>query len=257
MTEEYNELLFLDEREEKEEKEEIMIGYARISTPSQSITRQIRNIKAIYPNCAVIEEIYTGTKLDRPKWEKIMRLCKRGKVNTIVFDSVSRMSRSKQEGSQLYLELFRRGIRLIFLKEPFINTDEYKKAMAKQINIKLDINDKATTQLMRGIFNSLNKYFVELAFEQAEKEVEDLRQRTREGLISARLRGAQIGRKKGTIVVTKKSLKCKRIIRKNFKAFDGNLNCADTIKLCGNIARSTFYRYVNQMLDEDAGKKEN
>jgi len=244
------------------EKERSVIGYVRISTPSQSITRQIRNIKEKYPNAVIVEEVYTGTRLDRPRWEMIMRQVRQGKVDTIVFDSVSRLSRSKGEGSSLYLELYRRKINLVFLKEPFINTDEYRKAMQKQIDMDFDVNDKATSQLMKGIFNSLNQYFldlatkqVELAFEQAEKEVMDLRQRTKEGLMSARLRGVQLGRAKGTKIETKKAIKCKKIIRKHFTAFGGKNNAAETVRLCGNIARSTFYRYVNQMLVEDQEKR--
>ena len=72
--------------------------------------------------------------------------------------------------------------------------------------------------------------------------------------MSARLRGVQLGRKKGEKIETKKSINCKRIIRKHFTAFGGKNNAAETVRLCGGIARSTFYRYVNQMLDEDAAK---
>lgn len=42
-------------------------GYCRISTPQQSITRQIRNIKAEYPKAIILEEAFTGTKMNRPK----------------------------------------------------------------------------------------------------------------------------------------------------------------------------------------------
>ncbi len=242
-------------------KNERIIGYCRVSSNCQDIQRQIRNIKAAYPTAVIVEEVFSGRKISRPKWDKVMSLVKNGLVDTIVFDSVSRMSRSKEEGSRLYFALYRANVRLVFLREPCINTDEYRKAMDKQIDISLKIDDKATTELMNGIFDSLNRYFVELAskqvelcYEQAEKEVEDLRQRTREGLLSARLRGKQLGRKKGTKVETRKAIKCKRIIRKKFTAFGGDLNAADTIRLCGNIARSTFYRYVNELLEDDALK---
>ena len=46
-------------------------GYCRISTREQSIERQIRNIKSIYEEAIIIEEIFTGTKIyNRPKWNK-------------------------------------------------------------------------------------------------------------------------------------------------------------------------------------------
>lgn len=122
---------------------------------------------------------------------------------------------------------------------------------------------------MHGIFKSLNGFFedlatrqIELAFEQSEKEVKDLQQRTKEGLLSARLRGVELGRAKGTKVETKKAIRCKKIIKKRFTAFGGDLNAADTIRCCAGpsgkqIARSTFYRYVNELLVEDAKRKDN
>ncbi len=261
----YIELTNMTEKTEKSGKK-ITIGYCRVSTKSQSITRQIRNIKEQYPDAIIVEEVFTGTRLDdRPKWNKVvMKQVKKGVVDTIVFDSVSRLSRSKSEGSQLYLKLFSMGISLVFIKEPFINTEEYKKALSNQLDFSLCLGDKATEQLMNGIFKSLNKYFtqlatrqVELAFEQAEAEVLQLKQRTREGLLSAKLnRGVVLGRKKGTKIETKKARKCKKFIKKHFEAFGGELTASECAKMC-SIARSTFYRYVNSLIEnEHEGKNE-
>ena len=93
-------------------------SYCRISTREQSIERQIRNAKEIYPNCIVIEETFTGTKIyNRPKWNKLLEQVKPG--DTIVFDSVSRMSRNAEEGFKVYEELFNKGIELIFISLSF------------------------------------------------------------------------------------------------------------------------------------------
>ncbi|WP_462404573.1 recombinase family protein [Enterocloster bolteae] len=43
--------------------------------------------------------------------------------DTIIFHSFSRMSRNAEEGFSLYEELFTKGVNLVFLKEPHINTD--------------------------------------------------------------------------------------------------------------------------------------
>ena len=52
----------------------MLYGYCRISTGKQSIDRQIRNIKAAYPEAIIIEEIYTGAKFQgRDKLEKIVK----------------------------------------------------------------------------------------------------------------------------------------------------------------------------------------
>ena len=90
-------------------------GYARISRPQQSIERQIRNIKSEYPAAIMLQEAFTGTKMDRPEWNKIYRNAVAGDI--IVFDSVSRMSRTADEGVRIYFELFERGVKLVFLTQ--------------------------------------------------------------------------------------------------------------------------------------------
>ena len=93
-------------------------GYARISTKQQSIDRQTRNIKAVYPDAHVEEEAYTGTKIDRPVFDKLLNQIDKdlenGKPVTLVFDSVSRMSRSAEDGYKLFHgnDLLRHGYML-------------------------------------------------------------------------------------------------------------------------------------------------
>lgn len=173
-------------------------GYCRISTKQQSIDRQIRNIKAKYGDAVIVTEIYTGTKQDRPEWNKLYKKVKSG--DTIVFDSVSRMSRNEDEGFCLYEDLYTKGVELVFLKEPHINTVTYKHAL--QSNIAL------TGTNVDYILEGVNKYLmalakeqIRLAFEQSEKEVQDLHQRTKEGIETARLNGKQIGQRRGAKVV--------------------------------------------------------
>lgn len=81
-----------------------------------------------------MEEVYTGTKFQgRDKLDKILNTVREG--DAIVFDSVSRMSRNAEEGMILYRELYERGISLVFLKEPHINTDTYKAALTNQLSM--------------------------------------------------------------------------------------------------------------------------
>ena len=94
----------------------MIYGYCRISTPKQSIERQIRNIKARYPAANIIQETYSGRKVyGRKELNKLLKAVKKG--DTIVFDSVSRMSRNAEEGFTTYKQLFDKGVNLIFLKE--------------------------------------------------------------------------------------------------------------------------------------------
>jgi hypothetical protein len=51
-------------------------GYCRISRAKQSIERQIRNIKAEYPEALIIQEVFTRTRLDRKEWSKLYKAVK-------------------------------------------------------------------------------------------------------------------------------------------------------------------------------------
>ncbi|MDD6070287.1 MAG: recombinase family protein [Clostridiales bacterium] len=227
-------------------------GYCRISTPNQNIERQVRNIKKLYPNAHIVKEVYTGTKFQgRKEFDKILRLIKDD--DTIIFDSVSRMSRTADEGFEQYKELFNQNINLVFLKEPHINTATYKQAIDNQISITMNSGDEATDDLMKAIIEALNKYIlalaerqIRLAFEQSEKEVADLHQRTKEGMETARLNGKQIGQPKGAKLVTKKSVEAKEQIVKYSKDFQGTLDDAECMKLVG-VARGTYYKYKREL----------
>lgn len=145
-------------------------GYCRISKPKQVIERQIRNIKAEYPDAVIIQEIFTRTRMDRKEWLRLMKIIKSG--DWIIFDSVSRMSGNAEEGFAEYERLYNMGVVLVFLKEPHINTETYKKALENNVQL--------TGSNVDFILEGVNKYLmalakeqIKLAFEQSEKEVED------------------------------------------------------------------------------------
>lgn len=218
-------------------------GYVRISTMKQSLERQIRNIKSQDNTATIVTEAYSGTTLNRPEWNKLYRKVKSG--DTIMFDSVSRMSRDAEEGFSLYEECYNKGVELIFIKEPHINTSTYKKALQSHISL--------TGTNVDYIIEGVNKYLmalakeqIRIAFDQAEKEVKDLHQRTREGIETARLNGKQIGRVSGSKVVTKKSVEMKDRIRKMSKTFDGNMSDREILEIL-NLSRNTYYKYKKEI----------
>ena len=222
----------------------MLYGYCRISKAKQSIDRQIRNIKAAYPEAFIVQEVFTRTRLDRPEWQKLLKKIHAG--DTIVFDSVSRMSGNAIDGFAAYEELYNKGINLIFIKEPHINTATYKQA--------LENNIKLTGSNVDYILEGVNKYLmalakeqIRLAFEQSEKEVEDLHQRTREGIQTARLNGKQIGQRQGVKLTTKKSIAANEIIQKHSTDFGGTLADTEVMKLAG-IARNTYYKYKRELM---------
>lgn len=221
----------------------MVYGYCRISTKKQSIERQIRNIKGAYPDAVIVQEEYTGISANRPEWNKLFRKLKAKDI--VIFDSVSRMSRNADEGIALYMEMYDNGVNLEFLKEPHINTDTYKSALSNAVQLTGDDVD----EILIGVNSYLKKLAskqIRIAFEQAEKEVADLHQRTREGIETARLNGKQIGMVKGTTYETKKSKNVKPLIIKYSRDFDGTLTDKECMKLIG-IANNSFYKYKREI----------
>ena len=218
-------------------------GYCRISRKEQSIDRQIRNIKQEYPRAVIIQEAFTGTKMQRPEWIKLYEKVSPGDI--IVFDSVSRMSRNADEGVEIYFDLYEKGIQLIFLKEHYIDTVTY----ADNIKDKIELQGTDEDEIFKGLNNYFRKLAarqIRIAFDQAEKEVQDLRQRTREGIETARLNGKQIGQRPGNRLKIKKEAPAKEKIRRYSKDFDGSLPDTECMKIVG-VSRNTYYKYKREL----------
>lgn len=235
-------------------------GYCRISRSTQQIQRQIDNIKNIYDDVHIIEEVYTGTKVEgREKWNKLYKKVKEG--DKIVFDSVSRMSRNADEGVEQYMELLDRGVILEFIKEPHINTDTYKKQMnTKQIDIAFSGMGeseiiKPIHTFMVDIIKALAKEQIRIAFNQAQKEVDDLKKRTSEGIDRAKKRAEldgvkkRIGRQVGEKVVTEKSRQTKEQIKKLSRDFLGTNTDVEVMAIT-KVARNTYYKYKRELVAE-------
>ena len=220
-------------------------GYCRISTKKQSIDRQIRNIQKAYPTAHIVQEAYTGTSINRPEWSKLYRILKNGDM--VIFDSVSRMSRNAEDGYALYEDLYKKDVQLVFLKEHHIDTETYKKALSGSIAM-TGTNVDFILQGINEYLLALAKEQIQIAFAQAEKEVTDLHQRTKEGLLTAKLNGQQVGRAKGSSYETRKAKAAKKIIATHSKAFGGALNDRECIRLTG-LSRNTYYKYKREIRD--------
>lgn len=246
-------------------------GYVRISTVRQNKERQVRNIQEKYPKAVIFADECTGKTMDRPEWSKLYPQLQKGDV--VVFDEVSRMSRNAEEGFRVYEELFNRGVELIFLKEPHINTETYKKAMKTGVSM--------TGTNVDFILEGVNKYLlalakdqIRMAFEQSQAETDLRSQRQKEGIETARLNGKQIGRKDGDVLNVKKKEPIMNLIRKYSRDFDGTLTDAEVLailkdktieievkKRSGNtelktasakLSRNTLYKYKKEMREGTA-----
>lgn len=237
----------------------MLYAYCRVSTEKQSLKRQTENIAKAFPQIAGSAfycDKWTGTDQNRPAWRKLLQKVKAG--DTIVFDSVSRMSRDAEAGAAEYERLYAAGVSLVFLNEPHINTDVYREAAQAPATGDRDLDET----LIKG----LNEYLMRLAkrqiwiaFEQAQKERDDIAHRVRDGMRAAQIAAAErgevktYGAKPGVKLTTKKSTAAKEIIRQHSKDFDGSLADTECMKLAG-ISRNSFYKYKSELRAELAGE---
>ena len=224
----------------------MIYGYCRVSTQKQSVGRQIANITKAYPDAEIVQEIYTGTTLNRPVLNRLLKKLKKGDI--VVFDEVSRMSRDAQAGYEAYRDLYEKGVRLVFLKEPHLDTDVYKGVLNSQIAM--------TGEDIDVILKGVNEYLLKLAekqimlaFERSQSEVDYLRRRTKEGMKTAKEAGKQIGGVPGRKLHVKKAEAAKAKIMERSRAFNGDLPDDEVMKICG-ITRNTYYKYKKELLEE-------
>lgn len=241
-------------------------GYCRVSTTKQSLKRQIETIRELYPDAVIVTDKTTGRNFDRPGWLKLYKQLEPG--TTVVFDEVSRMSRDATEGFQIYQELFERGVNLIFVAEPHINTSVFREvAQAPETGDK-DLDETLIKGLNEYLMRLAEKQ-IRIAFEKSQSEVDNNSRRTSNGIREKQRHNqelilkygseeearkdptwAQIGQLIGAKLTTKKSIKAKEIIRKHSRDFDGTLSDVDVIKLIG-CARGSYYKYKKELLREE------
>ena len=149
----------------------LIYGYLRVSTKHQDIGRQRVNILRAYPDAIIYEEKHSGGDYSGcVELDKLLKIVKPN--DTIIFDSVSRFSRDNVTGPQEYKRLFKDNVNLIFLNEPYINTDNYKKAL----DIAIPRTGTFVDPILQGVEEALLQLAekqVQDAFDQANKELMD------------------------------------------------------------------------------------
>ena len=95
----------------------MVYGYARVSTKGQakdgnSLESQEKQLK---DNGAlkIYNDSFTGTKMDRPEFDKLMKEIKEG--DTLIVCKLDRFARSMSQGSELVSELIKKGIKVNIL----------------------------------------------------------------------------------------------------------------------------------------------
>ncbi|CUQ30530.1 recombinase family protein [Clostridium baratii] len=189
----------------------MIYGYARISSKSQLTGNSLEEQICILSNngCEkIIEEVFTGTKSDRPRFKLLLNELKNG--DTLVVTKLDRFARSVIEGSKIINDLIERGIKVNIL------------------NIGI-LDNTPSSKLIRNIFFSF-----------AEFERDMIIERTQEGKSIAKTKeGFKEGRPKK---YTEKQLNhALSLLNTN----GGNHSYKEVTEITG-ISKSTLIREVNK-----------
>lgn len=230
-------------------------SYIRVSTAKQSLERQRKNINAYLKGESSIQfaDEYTGTTMHRPHFAELCKAVDKdvnnGDTVTIIFDSVSRMSRNAAEGIEQYFKWLNMGVSLVFLNEHYIDTDTYRAAEKSSIpetgNEIADIYINATNQVLM----ILARKQIEIAFAQSEKEVADLKTRTKQGMATKGAADKISAARTGKTFVTAAELKIKIAALKKLKVFGGALNQSE-FAASQKVTRMTIYRYIQDIKND-------
>ncbi len=138
------------------------IGYIRVSTLDQNPGRQLEGI----PVSRVFTDQASGKDTQRPQLDALLGYLREG--DTLVVHSMDRLARNLDDLRRLVQQLTGRGVRIEFVKEGLTFTGE----------------DSPMAHLLLSVMG---------AFAEFERAL--IRERQREGIALAKLRGAYRGRK--------------------------------------------------------------
>lgn len=179
------------------------LGYARCSTLDQNLDWQIDAL--MKEGCdRIFQEKFTGTRKDRPELLRMMDMLREG--DTVIICELTRLSRSVKDLFDLVEQVEKAGANIKSLKEPWLDTTTPQ------------------GRLLFTIFSGVSQFEREL-----------IRERTMEGLASARARGRMGGRPG----------KDKKIVEQALTLYDSKAYSVDEISKTTGISRATLYKYIN------------
>lgn len=183
----------------------MLIGYARVSTEEQCLDRQIDALNE-YGCENVLTEKMSGGKMDRPILQTMLEML--GKGDVVVVAELTRLSRSTKDLFEIVERIGNKGASIKSLKESWLDTSTPQ------------------GQLMFTFIAGISQF---------ERDI--IRQRTIEGLRSARARGRKGGRPKTA------SAKVKQAI----VMYESKRYSLAEIKEQTGVSHTTLYRYIKKV----------
>ena len=186
----------------------------RVSTKEQNEDRQIIALNEFsVPEKNIYLDKQSGKDFNRPMYHRMVKKLK--KDDLLYVKSIDRLGRNYEEILEQWRILTKeKSVDIVVIDMPLLDTRRGKDLM--------------------GTF--LSDIVLQVLSFVAENEKKNIRQRQREGIEAAKLRGVRFGRPKRQVPTDFEQI-CNRWIRKE-------ITWEEAAKLC-NISSSTFYRRVN------------
>jgi len=199
-------------------------AYIRVSSKEQNEERQRHTMQSngVQDSHIYVDKL-SGKDTDRPQYQALKLEVKAG--DTVIFDSITRMSRSMDDIEDEYKWFTDRNISLQFVNEPTIN---------------YDVNKVEHDPIMRAI----PKMVLTILSAFAEKERTDIRERQRQGIEAARRQGKHLGRPR--ISYHTMSNDEKKLFKTQYSRWKNEDQTAvETMNNIG-LKKSTFYKVVKE-----------
>ena len=192
-------------------------GYARVSTLNQNLDRQIDDIIKLGVNPKFIyTDKESGKDFNRTNYKKLVKKLKPGDI--LYIKSIDRLGRNYSMVLDEWRMLTKeKGVEIVVIDMPLLNTKGEEDTLIRKV---------------------ISDVVLELLSFVAENERATLKQRQKEGIRMAKLRGVKFGRPKVTIPHN-----FNEIVNK-YK--NNEINIDEAINLSG-LSRGTFYRRMNEM----------
>lgn len=189
------------------------LGYARCSTLDQNLDWQIDALTK--EGCdRIFQEKFTGTRKDRPELLRMLDMLREG--DTVIICELTRLSRSVKDLFDLVERVEKAGANIKSLKEPWLDTTTPQ------------------GRLLFTIFSGVSQFEREL-----------IRERTMEGLASARARGRMGGRPG----------KDQKVVEQALTLYDSRAYSVDEISKTTGLSRGTIYKYIRLRKEAQNNKK--
>ena len=147
----------------------MLVGYVRVSTKKQNVQRQINSLEK-YGCEEIFIDYESGKDFNRKEYIRMKKFLR--KKDVLVFGELDRLGRNKEEIDREWQELIDKGVDIVVLDVPILDTRKYQDGLEKLI-----------MGLTRDIFSYL-----------AEKERENILERQKQGIEIAKREGKFKGR---------------------------------------------------------------